>query len=232
MEGVSLFFAFGAGVLSFFTPCVLPLIPAYLCFITGLSLDELRGSDSPGRAAKNLRKILWPTALFVLGFSFVFVSLGATATSLGKFVYIHQRIIEIVGGSIVILFGLHLTGVLNIKYLQYEKKFHLGRKPANIFGSFILGVVFAAGWTPCVGPILGPILLMAETQERVAQGIILLSLYSLGLGLPFLLTAIAVTTFLNLFNKVKKYFRAISLVSGLLLIIIGILIMTDRLHTF
>ncbi len=230
MEGVSLFFAFGAGLLSFFTPCVLPLIPAYLCFITGLSLDELRESDSPGRAAKNLRKILWPTALFVLGFSFVFVSLGATATSLGKFVSTHQRIIEIVGGSIVILFGLHLTGILNIKYLQYEKKFHLGKKPANIFGSFIVGVVFATGWTPCVGPILGPILLMAETQERVTQGIILLSLYSLGLGLPFLLTAVAITTFLNLFNKVKKYFRAISLVSGLLLIIIGILIITNRLH--
>ena len=224
MEGVSLFIAFAAGTLSFFTPCVLPLIPAYLCFITGLSLDELRESDSPGRAVKNLRKILGPTALFVLGFSFIFVTLGATASYLGDIISVHEKIIRVVGGSVIILLGLHVAGVFNIKGLEYEKKLHLRSKPANILGSFTVGVVFAIGWTPCVGPALAAILGLAGTQKTATQGVILLSAYSLGLGLPFILTALATNRFLNLFGKVKKYFKIISVVSGLLLVTIGILI--------
>lgn len=224
MEEVSLFIAFGAGILSFFAPCILPLIPGYICFITGLSLDELRRSNGEGRIVQNLTRMLWQTILFVLGFSFIFVALGATASYLGDVISAHQKIIRIVGGSVIILLGLHVAGVFNIKGLEYEKKLHLRSKPANILGSFIVGVVFAIGWTPCVGPALAAILGLAGRQNTVTQGVILLSAYSLGLGLPFILTALAMNRFLNLFGKVKKYFKVISVVSGLLLVAIGILI--------
>ena len=224
MEGVSLFIAFGAGVLSFFAPCILPLIPIYICFITGLSLDELQGQNGEGRIVQNLTNILWPAILFVLGFSFVFVALGATASYLGSIISAYEKIIRIVAGSVIILLGLHVAGVLNIKGLEYEKKLHLRSKPANILGSFMVGVVFAIGWTPCVGPALAAILGLAGTQKTLTRGVILLSAYSLGLGLPFILTALAMNTFLNLLGKVKKYFKVISVVSGLLLVAIGILI--------
>ena len=224
MESISLFIAFGAGILSFFSPCILPLLPAYICFITGLSLDELQRVDGGGRIGQNLTKFLWPTILFVLGFSFVFVSLGATASYLGDIISTHGKIIRIVGGSVIILLGLHVAGVFNIKGLQYEKKLHLRSKPANILGAFIVGIVFAVGWTPCVGPALAAILGLAGTQKTLTRGIILLSAYSLGLGLPFILTALAMNTFLNLFGKVKKHFRVISIVSGLLLVTIGVLV--------
>jgi cytochrome c-type biogenesis protein len=231
MEGVSLFVAFGVGILSFFAPCILPLLPGYICFITGLSLDELQGSDSEGRIAQNWRKILWPTISFVLGFSFIFVALGATASYLGNVISAHEKIIRIVGGSVIILLGLHVAGVFNIKGLEYEKKLHLRSKPGNILGSFIVGVVFAIGWTPCVGPALAAILGLAGVQKTLAQGVMLLSAYSLGLGLPFILTALAMNTFLSLFGKVKKYFKAISVVSGLMLVAIGILIIIGWPHT-
>jgi len=231
MEGVSLFIAFGAGILSFFAPCVLPLIPGYISFITGFSLDALRGPNSEDRIVKSLRKMLWQTVLFVLGFSFIFVSLGATASYLGGIISAHEGIIRIVGGSVIIILGLHVAGVFNIKWLEYEKKLHLRSKPANILGSFIVGVTFAVGWTPCVGPALAAILGLAGTQKTLTQGVVLLSAYSLGLGFPFILTALAVNTFLNLFGKVKKYFKVISVVSGLLLVAIGILIMVGWPHT-
>jgi cytochrome c-type biogenesis protein len=231
MEGVSLFVAFGVGILSFFAPCILPLLPGYICFITGLSLDKLQGPDSKGRIAQNWRKIVWPTIFFVLGFSFIFVALGATASYLGNVISAHEKIIRIVGGSVIILLGLHVAGVFNIKGLEYEKKLHLRSKPGNILGSFIVGVVFAIGWTPCVGPALAAILGLAGVQKTLGQGVILLSAYSLGLGLPFILTALAMNTFLSLFDKVKKYFRVISVVSGLMLVAIGILIIIGWPHT-
>ena len=227
---ISIFAAFGLGVLSFISPCILPLIPAYISFITGLSLSELQQSETTGRVAKNLRKMLWQTALFILGFSFVFVSLGATASYLGETISANERIIRIVGGVVIILLGLHVAGVFTVKFLQYEKKGHLGSKPATIFGSFIVGIVFAIGWTPCVGPALAAMLGLAAVKKTLAQGVVLLSAYSLGLGLPFLLTAAAMNTFLNLFTKVRRHFRTISMMSGLLLVIIGILIITNRLH--
>jgi len=229
MGGASLFIAFGAGVLSFFSPCVLPLIPAYIGFITGLSLDELQASNGERRMVQNLRKILWPTILFVLGFSFIFVALGATASYLANTISTHGKIIRIVGGSVIIVLGLHVAGVFNIRGLDYEKKFHMQTKPANMLGSFIVGVVFAIGWTPCVGPVLAGILGLAGTQETLTHGIVLLSAYSLGLGVPFILTALAMNTFLNLLGRVRKYLRAFSVATGVLLVAIGILIMTGSL---
>ncbi len=231
MEKISLFIAFGAGILSFFSPCILPLIPAYISFITGLSLDELRVPGDKRSSIENLQKILWQTILFVLGFSFIFVALGATASYLGDVISRHEKMISIIGGSVIILLGLHVTGVFNIRQLQYEKKLHLRSKPANIFGAFVIGMVFAIGWTPCVGPALATILGLAGTQKTVANGIMLLSAYSLGLGIPFILTAFAMNTFLNLFSKVRRYIRAISIVTGLLLIGVGILIIVGWPHT-
>ena len=224
MEKTSLFIAFGAGILSFFSPCILPLIPAYISFITGLSLDELRLPGDKRRNIENLQKILRQTILFVLGFSFVFVALGATASYLGDVISQHEKIIRIIGGSVIIFLGLHVTGVFNIRQLEYEKKLHLSSKPANIFGAFLIGMVFAIGWTPCVGPALAAILGLAGTQKTIGKGIMLLSAYSIGLGLPFILTALAMNAFLNLFSKVRRYIKAISIITGLLLICIGILI--------
>ena len=224
MNEASLLIAFWAGLLSFFSPCILPLIPTYLCFITGLSLDELRRPEGEEKIVQNLTKILRPTIFFVFGFSFVFVALGATAGFLGDVISIHEKVIRIIGGSVIIVLGLHVSGLFSIKGLQSEKKFHLRSKPANILGSFIVGVVFAVGWTPCVGPALAAILGLAGTQQTLAKGVVLLSVYSAGLGLPFILTGLAMNTFLNLFGKVKKYLKLISVVSGLLLVAIGILI--------
>jgi len=213
--------AFGAGTASFFSPCVLPLIPAYLAFITGLSIDDLKDSQEKIR---NLKKILYETILFILGFSFVFVILGASITYLGGFISSYQRILQRVGGGLIILFGLYLTGLLKIKPLQYEKRIHLKAKPTNLFGSFLIGSVFALGWSPCIGPILASILTYAATQETLSQGILLLGLYSLGMGVPFLLTALAINTFLNFFQRIRRYLRGISIASGLFLIIVGLLI--------
>lgn len=226
---ISIFAAFGLGILSFFSPCVLPLIPAYISFITGLSLDELRKVPDKKKNIENLRKIFWQTILFVLGFSFIFVALGTTASFLGNVISAYERIIRIVGGSVIILLGLHVTGIFSIKQLQYEKKLHLRNKPANVFGAFFVGMVFAIGWTPCVGPALAAILGLAGTQETIGRGIILLSVYSFGLGLPFILTALAMNTFLNLFSKARKYLKAISILTGLLLVGIGIWIIIGAL---
>lgn len=216
MEWFRVLVAFGAGVLSFFSPCVLPIVPAYICFITGSSLEELTGSK------QGVKSILPNAILFILGFSAVFVILGASATFLGSALFAKQRIIRIIGGIIVILFGLHISGLLNIRFLQAEKKLHLKNKPVNIPGSFLVGVAFGFGWTPCVGPILGSILILAATKETVAQGILLLSFYSLGLALPFLMVAIGIGWTLMVFSKIKRYFRVISIISGILLVTVGV----------
>ena len=219
--------AFGAGLLSFFSPCVLPLIPAYICFITGLSVEEL--SMPKEKASGKAKTVLPESLLFILGFSIVFIILGVSATFLGSFLFAKQKIIKIIGGLIVIFFGLHISGLFNIKFLQYEKKLHLRNKPVTKFGSFLVGVVFGFGWTPCVGPILGGILMLAATKNSLVEGVILLSFYSLGLALPFFLLSIGVEYMLGLFSKVKRYFKLISVISGVLLIVIGIGIMLSGL---
>ena len=228
-ENVSLLFAFSAGLMSFLTPCVLPLIPAYISFITGVSIKDLM-SDNTGTDNKNVHtvRILLETSLFVLGFSAVFILLGATATFLGSFLMAHQNTIRVVGGLLIIFFGIHITGLLRIGILEQEKKFQLKNKPANLFGSFIVGVVFAVGWTPCIGPILGSILTLAATRDSLGRGIVLLCAYSLGLAVPFFITGIAINAFLRFFKKISKYLNIISIVSGVILIIVGILMVTDR----
>ncbi|HAX61943.1 MAG TPA: cytochrome C biogenesis protein [Elusimicrobia bacterium] len=226
-QHISVIIAFFSGLVSFFSPCILPLIPVYLCFITGLSIDELKNLGENRNAPK---KALKEIILFILGFSIVFVSLGASAGPVGNFLIKSQKILRIVGGVVIIIFGLHIVGLFKIKYLEYEKKIHLKNKPMlGGFGSFIIGITFAIGWTPCIGPILGSILTLAATKKTLSQGVLLLSSYSLGLGLPFLITGLAVSKIMKLFTKLGKYLRIISLSTGILLIVVGVLVLFGRI---
>ena len=222
-ENVSLLTAFFAGVLSFLSPCVLPLIPGYISFISGESVQALRNSEEIRTTRK---RVILSSLFFVIGFSFIFILLGASATTLGRFLLKYLKIFSIIAGIIVIILGLHMTGILRIKALYYEKKFQVQKKPVNVFGSFLIGIAFAFGWTPCIGPILAAILAVAAAQNTIIKGMLLLTVYSLGLAIPFMITAYSITLFFKLFDKIKKYFNIIEWVSGILLIIIGIMMIT------
>jgi len=223
---ISTLAAFVGGLISFLSPCVLPLVPAYLAFTSGVSIDEMRTSRDRGKV---LKKTIISSLTFILGFSVVFVLLGATATALGQLLLSKVNILSKVAGIVVIVFGLHLLGLFKIRFLNYEKKFHpTSRRRSQVVRSFLLGLAFAFGWTPCIGPILGTILFLAGGQDTVRKGIILLSVYSVGLGLPFLLTAIGTSAFMDFFNKIKKYFGIVERFSGVFLLLVGILIFTNR----
>lgn len=228
MSDITVFLALGAGILSFFSPCILPLMPVYLSFITGFSADRL-GEDKAGGISKNFKEIMPEMILFILGFAFIFIALGASATYLSNIIFTNKKLIKIIGGIIVIIFGLQLAGILNIKFMQSEKKIHFKNRPAGRIGSFIIGAVFALGWTPCLGPILGSILTLAAASNTVSKGILLLSFYSLGLAVPFIITGIFVGWILQTFSKIKKYLRFISLASGLLLVFMGVGLITGFL---
>ncbi|MBI3189573.1 MAG: sulfite exporter TauE/SafE family protein [Ignavibacteriales bacterium] len=226
MEQVNFLTAFFFGLLSFISPCVLPIVPGYLSFISGLSFDEMLSESS----AKDVRKKLMMNSLmFVMGFSTVFILLGASASVVGKFLQSNLDIISKIAGGIIIIFGLHMIGVFKIKFLQYEKRFQSNAKPLGLVGTFVVGLAFAFGWTPCIGPILASILAIAAQQESVGQGILLLTLYSAGLGIPFLLTALSISAFYKVFNKFKKHLHKVEIVGGVLLVVFGILIMTNSL---
>lgn len=220
-ENISLLAAFTAGLISFISPCVLPLIPAYLSFISGVSVEEMQSRD---RRSQALKKVSVSTILFILGFSVVFVALGASATFIGDFLLSKLSLFNKIAGAIIVLLGLHLLGVFRIRYLNYEKRFHTRSKPIGLFGSFLIGLAFAFGWTPCIGPILAGILLIASNQDTVTKGVLLLFSYSLGLGIPFFVTAISFHTFISVFGWIKKHFRTVEIISGLFLIIVGVLI--------
>ncbi|MBF0228119.1 MAG: cytochrome c biogenesis protein CcdA [Desulfamplus sp.] len=223
-ETISYQAAIFAGLLSFFSPCILPLIPAYFSFITGLSLDELTTGDD----RKTRQKVILATLAYIGGFSFVFIVMGASVSFLGGFISTFTWLIRYVGGSIIIIFGLHLLRIINIKSLNFEKRIHISEKPMHLMGTFIIGMAFGAGWTPCIGPLLGSILIVAGSQETVSQGIVLLALYSTGLALPFLLISFFINRILEIMKKTKKILIYINNVSGLLLIILGLLLITDK----
>jgi cytochrome c-type biogenesis protein len=234
MESVSLFAAFVAGVLSFISPCVLPLIPGYLSFISGVSLEDMRGVNVSGGgavavAAPAVRgQVIITSLFFVLGFSLVFVSLGASATVLGQFLMDRLTLLGKIAGVVLIIFGLHTMGVFRIGWLLQEKRFQTSNKPVGYLGAMVVGIAFAFGWTPCIGPILAAILTVASAQESVGEGIRLLAVYSAGLGIPFLLTALAIDKFFAAFARIRRHYHAIEVVSGLLMVIIGVLIFTNR----
>jgi cytochrome c-type biogenesis protein len=222
-SNLSLFIAFTAGLFTFISPCVLPLIPSYLSFITGISLEQFNSAED----SKKLRRVtIFHSLMFILGFSIIFILLGASATFLGGFLRQYQGLIAKIGGALIILFGLHISGLLKIKFLQKEKRMHLRDKPLGYFGSALVGLAFAAGWTPCIGPILGTILVFAGTTANLYRGIFLLVSYSLGLAVPFFLTSLAVNSALPYFKKLTAHLRIISIISGIFLIAIGILLIT------
>ena len=209
--------AFTGGLLSFLSPCVLPLVPSYLGFVTGLTFDELT----------NRRRIaMLHAALFVLGFTLIFMLFGASATALGRVLKYYEVWFQRVGGVLIILFGLYCLGVLKLPFLARDARVHLERKPVGYLGSVLVGMAFAAGWTPCIGPILGAILGLAATQASLPRGMILLGSYSLGLAVPFLLAAFAVETFLDWFQRFRKHMRWVQWVSGALLVLVGLLLAT------
>jgi cytochrome c-type biogenesis protein len=211
--------AFVAGLLSFLSPCVLPLIPSYVGFLTGLTLEELEV-----RRGTALVHALW----FVAGFSLIFIALGATASALGVLLLRSQVWIGRIGGVVVILFGLYLLGVLRPGFLMRERKLQLARKPLGYLGSAFVGVTFGAAWTPCIGPILGAILTMAAAQGSVGRGAGLLTVYALGLAVPFLLAAVALDRFLVWFQRFRPYLVWVERIAGILLIFLGLLLLTDR----
>jgi cytochrome c-type biogenesis protein len=220
MENISILAAFTAGIISFISPCVLPLIPGYLSFISGVSIEEMKGRENRSAA---LKKVSVNTLLFVLGFSVVFTAMGASATFVGEFLFSKLPLFNKIAGAIIMILGLHIMGVFRIPFLNYEKRFHARGKPLGPFGSFVVGLAFAFGWTPCIGPILGGILGLAANQNTVGKGVVLLSSYSLGLGIPFFITAVSFNTFLGFFGWIKKHFRTIEIIAGLLLVAIGFL---------
>ena len=219
-QNVTYLAALFAGFLSFVSPCVLPLVPAYISFISGVSAEDLRKSAP---ANGQIGKIFIAAAAFVLGFSTVFILLGATATTIGSFLNTHLGLLSRIAGAILIVFGLHVAGLIRIPFLNYEARFQTGDRPTSLFGTFTVGLAFGFGWTPCIGPILGAILAIAGSRDSVAEGIFLLAVYSLGLGLPFLLTAAATAKLLQAMNRLKKHFRVVEVVSGGFLIIVGVL---------
>jgi len=215
-----------AGLLSFLSPCVLPLIPGYLSFISGVSLDELSSRE---KARSHTWKVFINTLFFVIGFSLVFIFFGAIAPQIGAVIK-YKGIFSKVAGAIVFLFGLHVAGVFKVKWLNYEKRFHAGERKSGLLGSVVIGMAFAFGWTPCIGPILAAILTLASQQNSITQGVTLLAFYSAGLGIPFILTALLFNYLIGAFGFVKRHFRAIEITSGILLMIVGVLIFFDLLQ--
>jgi len=218
---IGLFIAFTAGLLSFLSPCVLPLVPSYITFITGLSIDDVQG-------ARARRTALVHGLLFTLGFSVIFIALGAIASGFGQVMAANRGWISQVGGIVIIVFGLYLMGLLNVGFLAQERRLHLAEKPVGYLGTVFVGVAFGAGWTPCIGPILGSILMYASGQESLGRGVVLLTAYSLGLAVPFVLSALAVDRFMAFFSRVKRQMAWLSRGTGLVMVGIGLLMVTNR----
>jgi cytochrome c-type biogenesis protein len=211
--------AFAAGLLSFLSPCVLPLVPSYVGFLTGMTLPEMEGRR---------RVALLHALLFVAGFSLVFILLGASATALGRALNYYQVWLQRVGGVLIIAFGLVCLGVFKSEWLSQERRLHLEHKPVGFLGSALVGMAFGAGWTPCIGPVLGAILGLAATSADLSRGMLLLAVYSAGLAVPFLIAAVAVDQFLGWFQRFRRYLPWVMRVSGALLVLVGVLLLTGE----
>ncbi len=226
MTEVGYITAFLGGILSFLSPCVLPLIPSYVSYITGISFEDFKSGNK-----SLIRKLtIVNSSAFVIGFSTVFVLLGISSSYVGKFFAVYYDHIRIIGGIIIIFFGLYIMGLLKIRFLSSEHRIHLKSKPRGYTGSFIVGLTFGAGWTPCIGPILGSILLIASTSGSAMQGFNFLLVYSLGLAIPFMVTSLAINTFLSYFTTIQRYMKLIMILSGLLLISFGVILLTDKVY--
>ena len=227
---VSIYMAFVAGLISFLSPCVLPLIPGYISFISGFSLEELKAADeNKVLKSRDNRIILINAIFFITGFSMVFILLGASATWIGAFVSAKMSILSKIAGLIIIFFGLFKMGLIRPLLFYKEAKFQIENKKFGLVGAVLVGASFAFGWTPCIGPVLGGILAYAGTLEKVSQGMFLLLIYSLGMGIPFLLTAIGVNQFFVYFNRIKKHLGLLEKITGIIMVILGVMIFTNTL---
>jgi cytochrome c-type biogenesis protein len=215
--------ALAAGLLSFFSPCILPLIPAYFSFITGLSLDELTDNKKETR-----NKVILATLFYVAGFSSIFILFGASASFLGGFASQYSWVVRYIGGGIILVFGLHLLGIINIKGFNFEKRIHISEKPLHLMGTFVIGMAFGAGWSPCIGPMLGSILIVAGNQDTIMEGVALLAVYSAGLAIPFLIISFFINSILEFMKKATRFIGILNRVSGILLIVIGLLLIFDK----
>jgi cytochrome c-type biogenesis protein len=229
MEGIPIIGAFVAGTISFLSPCVLPLVPGYISIVSGISLDQLqeKSAEDPSMS----RTVVLNSIFFIMGFSVTFIALGASATILGQVLMSQMSILYRVAGVLIIVFGLHLIGIFKIPFLYQDTRFH-NVKPRGLIGAFVLGLAFAFGWSPCLGPILAGILTVASTRETVYEGVALLGIYSAGLGLPFLATSIGLNRFLSFYGRFKHHLRKVEIVSGVLVVAIGVMILTNTLTQF
>ena len=219
-----------AGVLSFASPCVLPLIPAYISFLGGASLEQL--TDETGVDKSTSRRVFYAALAFVLGFSTIFVILGASATAISGVLIQHAILLGQIAGVVIVIFGFHFMGLFRIGFLNFEKRIHLENKPAGLVGSFILGLAFAFGWTPCVGPILASVLMVAASGDSVMYGTSLLGVYAAGLGIPFLAAALAVKPFMNFMKRFRQHMHKVEIVVGSLLVVTGVVIFTGDINEF
>ena len=222
----ALLFALLMGTVSFASPCILPLVPAYVSYITGISFDELVGRES---RRKDVKTTLLHSIAFVVGFSIIFVLLGATASLVGQLLVEYLNIVRVAGGALMILLGLFVADIIPLPFLQRDAKLQLKTRPAGYAGTMLVGVIFAAGWTPCTGPFLAAVLMQAAQTETVVTGMVLLTFYSLGIGIPFILSAVAISAFLSSFGKLRKYMKVIKVTSGAILIVMGVLLITDKM---
>ena len=226
MGGLDISFAgaFGAGLLSFLSPCVLPLVPPYICFLGGVTLDQLTDPDTPDPSI--MQRVFLSALLFVLGFSTIFVMLGATASTLGQFLADYLDTLAKLAGFVIVILGLHFLGALKIPFLYREARFQTAGQPAGLIGAYIVGLAFAFGWTPCVGPVLAAILFVAGSEDSVLYGTSLLGTYSAGLGVPFIFAALAVKPFLGFMQRIRHHMQIVERGIGVLLLATGVLFLT------
>ncbi|MFC4273491.1 cytochrome c biogenesis protein CcdA [Sneathiella chungangensis] len=225
---ISYLAAAGGGLVSFLSPCVLPLVPAYLCLVAGTSLEELTEAGEDGAARGINWRVVATSFIFVLGFSTVFVLLGASASYVNRLIIEHLELLSKIAGAVIVIFGIHMTGLVRIPFLYREARFNTIDKPQNWFGPYLIGLAFGFGWTPCIGPILGTILAIAASDSSLGYGVSLLGVYSLALGIPFILAAFAMNRFLSFMRRFRRYFKLVEVGTGLILIATGFLIFTGQ----
>jgi len=230
MPDVSIYMAFAAGLISFLSPCVLPLVPGYVSFVSGVSFAELGDkTENTTWLSRERRAVLFNSIFFIAGFSVVFILLGATATWIGSFISSKISILSKIAGVVIIFFGIYKLGLIRFNFFYKEARFQINNRKFGYAGAMLIGAAFAFGWTPCIGPLLAGILTYAGTLEKVNQGVFLLAVYSLGLGIPFLITALGINQFWRFFGGIKKYLRLLDIVAGIILVILGVLIFSNKL---
>jgi cytochrome c-type biogenesis protein len=230
IHDVSIYMAFGAGLISFLSPCVLPLVPGYISFISGVSVNEMRrGRDSRDSGSRSTGTVFVNSLFFVLGFSLVFILLGASATWAGRLVSSNIWLLTKIAGAIIVFFGLFKVGLFKLLFFQRQATIRITHKKWGLLGAFLIGAAFGFGWTPCIGPILAGILAYAGTLEKVGQGVGLMAIYALGLGIPFLLAALGIRRFLGFFERIKKHLGKIEVISGIVMVVLGLLIFFNKL---